>query len=166
MTEPRRLRYYGYVERPYDQVRALLHSGALELFQRATASAAERGQSLVAHLNVRLEGIEIGVEVRTLARRVREEEPVAGLPPEICIELEWEAARAPALFPLMRAEVSAWPVTSRETQIEIVGDYQPPFRGAGKTLDAILLHRVAEASVHRFLEDILKQIRREIPAQP
>ena len=66
----------------------------------------------------------------------------------------------------MRAELSAWPVTSTETQIEIAGDYQPPFRGVGKTLDAILLHRVAEASVQRFLEDILEQIRREIPAQP
>ena len=75
MNEPRTLRYYGYVERPYEQVRALLQSGALELFQRATAAAAERGRSLVAHLHVRLEGIEIGDLLPSIFKSRRRRRP-------------------------------------------------------------------------------------------
>jgi hypothetical protein len=166
MPEPRRLHFYGYVERPYEEVRARLHAGALDLFQRATTSAARRGQDLVAHLRVELAGVEIGVNVKVHARRVRDDDPVAGMPATTCVELDWEAARAPALFPILRAQLSAWPVTSTETQIEIEGDYQPPFRSVGTTVDALLLHRVAQASVHRFLEDVLAQLRREIPEAP
>ncbi len=96
--------------------------------------------------------------------RFREEEPIAGLSPVTCVDIGWEAARAPALFPLMRARLSAWPTTSDETQLEIEGEYQPPFGALGNTLDAVLLHRVAQASVHRLLEDVIAQIRRELSA--
>lgn len=164
MAEPRRLRFYGYVERPYEQVRALLCAEPLALLARATTSAAKRAQELVANLRVGIGGVEIGVDVRTTVHQVREEEPLVGLPPVTCVELGWEAVRAPALFPLMRAQLSAWPTLSSETQLEIEGDYQPPFRGLGNTLDAVILHRVAQASVHRFLEDVIAQIRRELPA--
>jgi hypothetical protein len=164
MTEPRTLRLYGYVERPYERVRTLLRAEPLALLARATTSAAKRAQELVANLRVGLGGIEIGVDVRTAVLGVREEESIAGMPPVTCIELGWEAVHAPALFPLMHARLSLWPTLSSETQLEIEGEYQPPFRGLGSTLDAVLLHRIAQASVHRFLEDAIAQIRRELPA--
>lgn len=164
MAEPRRLRFYGYVERPYEQVRRLLQTEPLALLARATTSAAKRAQELVASLRFGAGGVEISVDVRTTVRQIREEEPIAGLSPVTRVELGWEAVRAPALFPLMRADLSAWPTLSTETQLEIEGEYQPPFRGLGNTLDAVLLHRVAQASVHRFLEDVIAQIQRELPA--
>jgi len=164
MGEPRTLRFYGYVERPYEQVRTLLRAEPLALLARATTSAANRARQLVAHLRVGLGGVEIGVDVRTTVRQIREEEPLAGLQPVTCVELAWEAVRAPGLFPLMHATLSAWPTLSSETQLEIEGEYQPPFRGLGNTLDALLLHRVAQASVHRFLEDTIAEIGRELPA--
>ncbi len=141
----------------------MLRARAVELFQSATTSAATRGQSLMAILRVGIGAFEIGVDVRTHVKRIRDEEPIAGMPPMTSVELDWEAARVPALFPIMRAELSAWPILPTETQIAIEGEYQPPFRQVGNTLDALLLHRVAEASVHRFLEDVLAQMRCEIP---
>ena len=163
MTEPRTLRFYGYVDRSYERVSDLLRAQPLGLITRATSSAAKRAQELAVVLRVGVGAIEVGVDVKATVKRIRVEESVAGLPPVTCVEIGWEAARAPALFPIMRADLSAWPTLSNETQIEIEGEYQPPFRGLGKTLDAVLLHRVAQASVHRFLEDVIAQVRRELP---
>ncbi len=163
MSEPRKLRCYEYVDRPYEKVRELLHHHPLELLQRATNSAAARATSLAANLKVGVAGIEIGVDVRTYVQRVRDEAGIAGLSPVTCVELAWEAARTPGLFPSMQAELSAWPLSSTETQLEITGSYRPPLGTVGTAIDAALGHRIAEASVHRFLEDVIEQLRREIP---
>ena len=64
----------------------------------------------------------------------------------------------------MHLEMSAWPLSATETQIEIAGEYRPPLGVVGNAIDAAVGHRIAEASVHRFLEDVVEQIRRELPA--
>ncbi|MDP9151173.1 MAG: hypothetical protein M3O36_14695 [Myxococcota bacterium] len=161
MSQRKNVRCYGYVERPYEQVRALLHREPLELLQRATNSASARTRALVANLRVDLAGVEIGVDVRTHVNRVRDEKGVAGLSPVTCVDLGWEAAHAPAIFPLMSARLSAWPITSTETQLELDGDYEPPLGPLGTALNAVVGHRIAEASVERLLQDVLEQLRRE-----
>ena len=40
--------------------------------------------------------------------------------------LEWEAATMPRLFPLMKAELSIYPLTATETQMDFSGLYEPP----------------------------------------
>jgi hypothetical protein len=164
MSQSRKLRCYEYVNRPYAQVAALLRGSPLELMQRATKSAASRATSLAANLHVGVGGIEIGVDVRTYVRGVREEKGTAGLSPVMVLELGWEASRAPALFPSMHLELSVWPLSSTETQVEIAGEYRPPLGVVGDAVDAAIGHRVAEAAVHSFLEDVVEQIRREVPA--
>jgi hypothetical protein len=86
--------------------------------------------------------------------------------PVTTIEIGWEAERTPALFPSMRAELSAWPLSSSETQIELAGNYRPPLGAVGNAIDAAVGHRIAEAAVHRFVEDVVEQMRRELPAGP
>lgn len=161
MSTPQELRCYAYVNRPYAVVRQALHQRPRELLQRATASAAERANSLATSLRAGAAGIEIGVEVRIHVHGVREEEGVAGLSPVTRLSLGWEAARAPAVFPVMSAELSAWPLSSSETQLEIEGTYQPPLGAVGKAVDAAIGHRIAQASVHKLLEDVVEQLRRE-----
>jgi hypothetical protein len=163
MTEPRKLRCYQYVNRPYEQVRALLCGEPLVLLQRATNSAAARASSLATSLHVGVGGIEVGVNVRPHLRRIRDEQGVAGLSPATCLEIGWEASRAPALFPSMHLELSAWPLSSTETQLEIAGEYRPPLGIVGNALDAAIGHRIAEASVHRLLDDVVEQVRRDLP---
>jgi hypothetical protein len=161
MSQPSELKCYAYVNCPYETVRNALLARPLELLQRATTSAAERANALAASLRAGGAGVEIGVEVRIQVHGAREEEGVAGLSPVIRVSLGWEAARAPAVFPVMSAELSAWPLSSSETQLEIQGTYRPPLGLMGKAVDAVVGHRIAQASVHRLLEDIVEQLRRE-----
>jgi len=166
MSEPRKLRCYQYVNRSYDQVRALLHREPLELLQRATRSAAARAGELAANLHVTVGGIEVGVDVRPYVRRIRDEKGVAGLSPVTCLEIGWEASHAPGLFPSMHLELSAWALSSTETQLEIAGEYRPPLGIVGNAMDAAVGHRIAEASVHRFLDDVVEQMKRDLPTNP
>ena len=46
--------------------------------------------------------------------------------PETRLVLEWQAASRPGLFPLMRAELAVYPLTSTETQLDFSGSYEAP----------------------------------------
>lgn len=78
------------------------------------------------------------------------------------VSLEWEAARAPRLFPLMKAELKVYPLTATETQLDFSGTYEPPLGLVGSAADALLGHRIAEATVHRFVTDIGHFLRQEL----
>ena len=166
MSEPRKLRCYQYVERPYEAVRELFRERPLKVFQPATTSAAERANVVEASLRAGVAGVDVGVDVCVHLHAIKEEEGVAGLSPVTRVTLAWEAKRAAGLFPVMRADLSFFPLTSTETQLELEGSYRPPLGAVGSVADAALGHRVAEATVHRFLEDIVAQIRRELPPRP
>jgi hypothetical protein len=162
MSEPRTLRCYEYVNRPYDDVRVLLQQRALEVFQRATTSAAERANALAATLRVGVAGVEIGVDVRIEIGAILEDSGPAGAASATRVPLSWKAAQASGLFPAMSGRLSVWPLSASETQIEIDGEYRPPMGVVGSAFDAAVGHRIAEASVKRFLDDVVEQIRREL----
>ena len=161
MSEPRKLRVYAYVNKPYEAVRALLYAHAAEVFPRATTSAVTRADEVGAQLKVRAGAVDVGVDVRMHLGTLRDEDGPKGMSPVTKVPITWEAARAAALFPSMTAELSAWPLTATETQIELEGSYRPPLGAVGTALDAVVGHRVAEAAVHRFLDDVVDQIRRD-----
>ena len=165
MSEPRELRCYQYVNRPYERVRALLRDRGPEVLQRATTSATTRADALVSTLRVAVAGFEIGVDVRIHIKGSRDEEWIAGLSPVTRITLAWEAARARAFFPSMEAELSVWPLSASETQIELEGRYAPPLGFVGNAIDAAVGHRIADAAAHRFVEDIIDQIKAELPTR-
>jgi hypothetical protein len=156
---------YDYVARPYEAVSALLVRDPLGLLQRATTSATVRAQSLAASLRVELAGLEVSADVRLRIRRVRDHEMLDGALPALRIELAWEAIHHPALFPSMLAEVVAWPLSARETQVEIQGTYWIPIGIVGSVFHAAIGQRIAEASVHRFLGDLIEQLQSELPSQ-
>jgi hypothetical protein len=62
----------------------------------------------------------------------------------------------------MRAELSVYPLTATETQLDFAGRYEPPLGALGSAMDAMVGHRIAEASVHRFLQDVAAYLRREL----
>lgn len=78
------------------------------------------------------------------------------------IELCWQAADTPGLFPAMNAELRVYPLSFTETQIELVGSYEPPMGVLGSAVDAVVGHRVAEASVHRFVRAICERLKQEL----
>ena len=71
----------------------------------------------------------------------------------------------PRLFPLMKGELSVYPLTSSETQLDFSGIYEPPFGTVGKTMNAIVGHRIAEASMHRFIADVAEYLRQTLASR-
>jgi hypothetical protein len=78
------------------------------------------------------------------------------------LQLEWQAAKLPSLFPLMKAELSIYPLTASEAQLDFLGHYEPPFGAVGKAINAIVGYRIAEVSVHRFVGDVAAYLRQAL----
>jgi hypothetical protein len=65
----------------------------------------------------------------------------------------------------MDAELAIYPLSKDETQLDLRGNYEPPLGPLGEMLDAVVGHRIAEASVHRFLFEIATLLKSELGAR-
>jgi hypothetical protein len=162
MSKGPEIRCYDYVNHPYEQVREALKRDALSVFQAATKAAASRAQAVAAELHVDIGAVAVTAEIRISVKSVEEKaaEPMAG--PATRLLLEWEAASKPQLFPVMKAELSVYPLTATETQLDFFGVYEPPLGGVGRAMNALVGHRVADASVHRFISQVAEYLRQEL----
>jgi hypothetical protein len=156
------IRSYDYVNRPYERVRDALMQDALTVFQSATKAAASRAQSIAAELHVDFGGIGVKTDINICVKDIDEKIVDATSSPTMRLRLEWEATTMPRLFPLMRGELSVYPLTATETQLDFSGVYEPPFGAVGKTMNAIVGHRIAEVSVHRFVSDVAAYLRQAL----
>lgn len=156
------VRFYDYVNRPYERVRDALKKDALKVFQAATKAAASRAESIASELHVNFGGIGVKTDIQIAVKSVEEKIAEAGASPITQLLLEWEATTMPRLFPLMKGRLSIYPLTSTETQLDFSGVYEPPFGVVGKTMNAIVGHRIAEVSVHRFVEDVAGYLRQNL----
>jgi hypothetical protein len=159
MSTGREIRSYDYVNHPYERVRDALGQNALTVFQSATKAAASRAQSVATELHVDFGGIGVKADINISVKSIEEKIVEATSSPSTRLLLEWEAASVPGLFPLMKGELSVYPLTSTETQLDFCGLYEPPFGAVGRTMNAIVGHRIAEVSVHRFVSDVAGYLR-------
>lgn len=161
MSESREVRCYDYVPTRYERVRKLLHSDGVAIFSRATATVNERARELVATLRLNVGPVEVGVDVQLQVKGIIEEVGATG-DPRTLLDFTWEATRGAGFFPRMDATLSAYPVAPDETQLDLLGRYQPPLGTLGTAIDATAGHRVAEATVLRLLRDVRTQIMSEL----
>ena len=77
-------------------------------------------------------------------------DPVVGLD-VVSMPITWQATNA-VLFPRMDAELNLVPIGSHWSHVGFRGRYRPPLEGLGKLLDRLAFHRIAEATVHNFLD--------------
>jgi hypothetical protein len=159
MARPREVRSYEYVNQPYERVREALLSDTLGTFRAATRAAAGRAESVAAALRVNIAGLDVGAEIDISVGEVTEVPKAGGQTPSTSIDIAWEATKRPRLFPLMRATLQLYPLTSTETQLDFDGAYDPPLGPVGSAIDAVVGHRIAEASVHRFVVDVAHHLR-------
>lgn len=159
MRKGRQIRCYDYVNRPYEQVRDALTKDALTTFQSATQAAASHARSIASELRVDIGGIALEAQITISVKKIEEKRAGAMAGPVKRLILEWQAAKMPNLFPFMQAELSIYPLTSTETQLDFSGMYKPPLGPVGKALNAVALHRIAESSLHRFVEDVAEYLR-------
>lgn len=155
----REIRSYDYVNHPYRIVRDVLCADPQGVFRAATMAAASRAEAVAAQLHVSLGGLQVGAEIATEVGEIDESGSQATATRGIRIPIEWAAARRPALFPLMSAVLSVYPLTATETQLDFLGRYEPPLGKLGDAVDAVVGHRIAEASVHRFVADVAQFLR-------
>jgi hypothetical protein len=162
MTKNPEIRCYDYVNHSYERVRDVLKKDPLAIFQSATRAAASRAQSVSAELHVDFGGVGVSTDIRILIKSIEEKPADAIFSRKTHLLLEWEAAARPGLFPIMKGELSVYPLTATETQLDFWGLYEPPFGAVGKAVDTIVGHRIAEASLHRFITDVAGYLRKAL----
>jgi len=162
MSKGREIHCYDYVNHPYEQVRDALNKNALTVFQSATKAAASRARSIASELRIDIGGIGVEADIRISVKNIEEKPSEAMSDPASRLQLEWEAATMPRLFPLMKAELSVYPLTATETQLDFLGIYEPPLGALGKAVNALVGHRIAEVSVHRFVSDVAGYLRQTL----
>jgi hypothetical protein len=160
------IRSYDYVNQPYAQVREVLATDPTAVFRAATRAAAARARSLAAELRVTVAGVDVAAEIVFRIGATTEETggPFGGRTTRI--PLSWEAAAHPRWFPLMDGVLSLYPLTATETQLDFLGRYDPPLGVVGEAVDALAGHRIAEASVHRFIADVARYLRESAGTPP
>jgi hypothetical protein len=153
---------YDYVNHPYEKVRSALSKDAPGVFQSATKAAASRTQSIASELRIDIGGIGIQADIQVSVKHVDVEPSKAMSGPVTRLQLEWEAARMANLFPLMKADLSIYPITANETQLDFDGFYELPLGALGKAMNAVVGHRIAEVCVHRFVSDLAEYLRKTL----
>jgi hypothetical protein len=109
-------------------------------------AAQERGDGLLTEVGV-------GPLGTRLRRRVQVElgEPVR-FPSMTSLPLTWEPAGLEGLLPRLDADIELGALGEDRTQLAVSARYRPPLGAVGRTVDRVLLHRVAEATVKDFLD--------------
>jgi hypothetical protein len=159
MSKGTQIRSYDYVNHPYEQVRNALTQNAPAVFHSATTAAASRAHSVASQLRVNIAGIEVATDIAISVKHIEEGAEGAIAAPATRMQLEWKAAKSPRLFPFMRAELAMYPLTATETQLDFSGFYEPPLGVLGSAMNAIIGHRIAEVSVHRFVTEVAEYLR-------
>jgi hypothetical protein len=162
MSKRRQVRSYEYVNHSYEKVRAALTEDSKQVFRSATTAAASRAHDLAAKLEVRIAGVDVGREIDITVGVAHEVQAIALRPTRTVIPIEWQAAESPRLFPLMKGQLEVYPLTSTETQLDFSGEYDPPLGVVGDAVDAVIGHRLAEASVQRFVADVGAYLRKAL----
>ena len=161
MSESREVRCYEYVTAPYARVCDLLHVDAAGIFSRATTTASERARQLMATLRLNMGPVEVGVDVELQITCIADGATTFG-DPRTRLEFTWQAARNAGFFPTMEATLTIYPLSPHETQLDLLGRYQPPLGRLGTAIDATLGHRIAEATLLRLLHDVRTEMITEL----
>jgi len=164
MSEGTEIRCWAYVTHPYSEVREVIATDPTSFLGGPTNRAVARAESLTATLKVNIAGFEIGrdVLIEVIGLDFTRHPPHEPNAPAVSLELRWKAANNSSLFPSMKARLMVYPLSSGETQLDLYGVYTPPGGVIGGAADALVGHRIAEASMHRFLEDVVDALNRRL----
>ena len=155
----REIRHYAYVERPFDDVWALLARSPAEVL----GGGSEVSGTPETSLSVKRAGVEMSRDVRLRFGGFVCDQHRARL------SLQWEDAHHPRLFPVLAAVLELAPLRGGRrqiTQIGVVGRYRPPFGAIGGLADRLAGEDVAIDSVARFVEDLARRVEAVIPEPP
>jgi hypothetical protein len=96
-------------------------------------------------------GRQIGREVRLGFGPLLEDDGAMALP------VWWEDAEHPELFPTFDGGLELLPAAD-ETELRLVGSYQPPFGAFGRFADGLVGRRIVAASLEAFLAAVADRL--------
>lgn len=146
------LRYYCELGQPFEQTSARLLESPGTWLPGLAARANRRGE-LLAQV-----GPEFG-RYRLVKRVDVQIAPPLCLPGRVVLPLSWRATGPSALFPAFQGELELGPLGPECTQLVINVNYRPPLGMVGLTVDRLVLHRLAEATIKDFLDRVRDALR-------
>jgi hypothetical protein len=144
------LRYFVEVPLPAARVETLLERAGAWL-PMVVADANQHGHALLTRVGMSAGGEPARGWLVELGRAVR-------FPSKLALPISWRPASEPGLLPALEAEIEVGTLGPGDTQLSINGRYTPPQWLAGTTADRLLLHRVAEATLKRFLDEVASRL--------
>lgn len=146
---------YGYAHAAFDDAIAILAEDPRGLLQSATDTSMERADEVVTNLHVDVAGFDLG---RDVVVEFGDFQPVEAM--RCVLPVSWRAASGHLLFPTVEAtlEISALSLHPPMVQVTLAGSYEPPLGAVGGVVDRALTHRMAEAVIHRFVEDVTDRL--------
>ena len=142
------VRYYLELPLPHERVEQALLGSPPEWVAALAGDAQQRGDGLLTEIGVGPLGDRLGRRVA-----VQLGEPVR-FPSMTSLPLTWEPLGLEGLLPRLEADIEIGPLGEDRTQLAISARYRPPLSAVGRTVDRVLLHRVAEATVKDFLDRV------------
>ncbi|MGH3150106.1 MAG: hypothetical protein ACRDOB_05170 [Streptosporangiaceae bacterium] len=113
-------------------------------------------QDAYGHETTRMMRVGVGGLSKLVRVQVRE---LAGTDRSAGLAIRWEATGpGGVLFPVLDADIRLIPGGERGSVLMMAGSYRPPFGSLGAALDRAILHRVAVATIRRFLAQLAAQI--------
>jgi hypothetical protein len=83
----------------------------------------------------------------------------------MAVSLRWEATGvAGELFPVLDADLMLLADGDDRSRLELVGSYRPPFGRAGVAVDAVIMGRVAAATIRSLLESLAVVLAQPAPS--
>jgi hypothetical protein len=106
--------------------------------------------------------LDIGAEIAVTVGEISEQSYTAPISRVTRIPIEWSAAQRAALFPVMKAELSVYPLTATETSARLRGTLRAAPGNRRRCARCDGGHRIAQASVHRLITDVAKYLREHV----
>ena len=135
---------------PFEEVRTLLLADPRALLADYAGEAYRDGEQISLRLEPSAAYPSVGKKVQVELAEPYERGD------RLVVPMHWWALGATRLFPHLDAVLEFAPLGSTSTHITLMGSYDPPFGAIGRRADALVLHRVAEASIRSFVTRVAR----------
>jgi hypothetical protein len=148
------VRYYVEIPHPPDEVEAALLDAPAGWLSMLAGEADQRGDGLLAEVGVGPLGPRLGRRVT-----VSVGEPLH-YPAKTLLPFTWRPTSGNGLLPDLDGDIELGSLGPGRTQLALSARYRPPLGTLGRSVDRVLLHRVAEATVKDFLDRVADALTR------
>jgi|SRR5919204_2195193 hypothetical protein len=146
------LRAFVEIRIPAESAASVLRGLPRTLVESFAVEAIDHGHTVLAEVGFPVAGRRVGKQVEI------ELGDAVETPSRTWLPLVWRATGAGGLFPSLEGELEAAPLGKDLTHIGLSARYKPPFGVLGTTLDRMLLHRIAEATIQDFLQRVAEAV--------